>query len=221
MRWRLALFALLLAVAPAGAHSMAGTPQAACEAAITAAQERAELPAGLLSAVALVESGRPDPRTGTIRPWPWTINVAGLGYFFLTKAAAVAAVRSLQELGIQSIDVGCLQVNLMYHPAAFASLEQAFDPSSNARYAAHFLNALYERSGSWAQAAGDYHSQTPALGAAYRARVLARWHPPASAVPWSAYRAFSPSTLAYGDFRQDLAYAAFAPMQQRYRASKR
>ncbi len=74
-----------------------------------------------------------------VRPWPWTINVAGQGFFFPTKALAVTAVRELLASGVQSIDVGCLQVNLMFHPAAFASLEQAFDPMANARYAARFL----------------------------------------------------------------------------------
>jgi hypothetical protein len=221
MRWRLAFFGMLLSVTPAAARLPTTDPQAACEAAIASAQYAAQLPFGLLAAVAQVESGRRDPRTGAVRPWPWTINVGGLGFFFPTKAAAVTAVRALQELGFQSIDVGCLQVNLMYHPAAFTSLDQAFDPWANARYAAHFLDALYDRTGNWSQAAGDYHSQTPALGAAYRAQVLARWHPPAWAVPRSAaYGAFMPRQVAYRDFQQNLAYAAFAP-QQPHRASRR
>jgi hypothetical protein len=201
---------LLFFMTPAVARLPATDPQAACEAAIEAAQDLAQLPRGLLSAVAQVESGRPDPRTGRVRPWPWTIDVAGMGFFFPTKAAAVTAVRSLQELGVQSIDVGCLQVNLMYHPAAFASLDQAFDPSANARYAARFLNALYDRSKSWTQAAGDYHSQTPVLGAAYRTQVMARWHPPAGAELRAAYNAFAPTQITYGDFQEDAAYGAFA-----------
>jgi len=215
MRWGLAFFAILLSVGPAAARVPVADPQAACEAAITTAQDVAQLPHGLLASIALVESGRPDPQTGAIRPWPWTIDVAGLGFYFPTKAAAVTAVRALLELGIRSIDVGCLQVNLMYHPAAFATLEQAFDPSANARYAARFLDELYDRSKSWAQAAGDYHSQTPALGAAYRAQVLARWHPPATAELRAAYRAFAPTQLAYGDFQEDAAYGAFASTQPR------
>jgi len=213
MKWVLPFFAILLSLAPAAARLPATDPQVACEAAIETAQDVAQLPPGLLSAIALVESGRPDPHTGTVRPWPWTIDVAGLGFFFQTKAAAVAAVRSLQELGIQSIDVGCLQVNLMYHPAAFANLDQAFDPSANARYAARFLDALYDRTKDWAQAAGDYHSQTAALGAAYRAQVLARWHPSAS-TELRVYGDFAPAEAVYGDFRQDaVAYGAFTPTQ--------
>ena len=33
------------------------------------------------------------------------------------------------------IDVGCFQVDLFYHPYAFTSLEEAFDPDANARAA--------------------------------------------------------------------------------------
>ncbi len=220
MRAVLPLAAMLIAATPAAAvRPVIAEPQAACEAAIEHAQTLAGLPSGLLAAVAQVESGRPDPRTGAVRPWPWTINVAGLGYFFANKAAAVSAVRALQRLGVQSIDVGCLQVNLMYHPAAFRSLEQAFDPPANARYAARFLDVLYDRSGDWTQAAGDYHSQTPALGAAYRRRVLARWRPPAGTQSF-AYRAFVSPQAVYGAFHQDAAYRAFASPAA-YRVSKR
>jgi hypothetical protein len=76
---------------------------------------------------------------------------------------------------VTSIDVGCMQVNLMYHPSAFASLEQAFDPSSNALYAARFLNRLFAQTNDWEQAAAMYHSATPELGEDYRQRVLAFW----------------------------------------------
>ena len=75
-------------------------------------------------------------------PWPWTVNAEGQGAFYDTKAEAVAAVRAMQARGVRSIDVGCGQINLMHHPDAFASLEQAFDPQANAAYAARFLKEL-------------------------------------------------------------------------------
>ena len=122
-----------------------------------------------------MESGRPDPAGGLPLPWPWTINVEGQGAFFDSEAAAIAAVRASQARGTRSIDVGCMQVNLMHHPHAFANLAQAFDPASNADYAARFLRELFAQTGSWPQAAGLYHSATPELGAAYRKQVLAAW----------------------------------------------
>ncbi len=128
------LLALLLRALPAAAGP--------CEVAIATVEREAGLPPRLLAAIARVESGRRDPATGTVEPWPWTINAEGRGSFFPDKAAAIAAVRSLQAQGMRSIDIGCMQINLRYHPSAFASLEEAFDPLANARYAARFLNEL-------------------------------------------------------------------------------
>src|SRR5438270_11402748 len=68
-----------------------------------------------------------------------------------------------------------MQVNLMHHPNAFPTLEQAFDPQTNATYAAHFLTQLFGQSHDWAKAAALYHSATPELGADYQRRVLAVW----------------------------------------------
>jgi hypothetical protein len=89
---------------------------------------------------------------------------------------------------VASIDVGCMQVNLMHHPAAFATLEEAFDPMANALYAARFLNMLFSGSGDWPAAAAAYHSQTREIGAAYKEKVLAAWTqrdlaPPPAAPP--------------------------------------
>jgi hypothetical protein len=106
-----------------------------------------------------------------VHPWPWTINAEGEGRFFASKAEALAAVRDLQAKGVKSIDVGCMQVNLMHHPQAFASLEQAFDPAANAAYAARFLNVLYGQTRDWTRATAFYHSATPELGEAYQRKV--------------------------------------------------
>ena len=67
------------------------------------------------------------------------------------------------------------QVNLMYHPDAFTSLEDAFDPASNARYAARFLQQLYARTGTWPAAASGYHSLNAEFGGPYGRKVMAIW----------------------------------------------
>ena len=146
-----------------------------CRAAISEAERSANLPRGLLQAIARVESGRRDPETGQFAPWPWTINAEGVGKYFPTREAAIAHVRQLQARGVRIIDVGCMQVNLHHHPNAFASLEQAFDPLTNARYAARFLTELNGGRADWRQAAGHYHSQTPERAGPYREKVLAAW----------------------------------------------
>ncbi len=202
------LLALFL-LAPAARAASRVSPFGLCEAAIARAEHVRDLPDGLLPALARVESGRPDA-VGATRPWPWTVDVDGQGHFFASKAEAVAAVRTLQDMGIRSIDIGCLQVNLMYHPRAFASIEQAFDPAANAAYAARFLVALHQRDNDWTHAIASYHSETPSLGAAYRTKVLAIWKRNGVATPLETALA-DPRRAAYADFLPMVArYAAFA-----------
>jgi len=164
----------LLATAPAGATPPAD-PIALCQAAVAQAERDAGTAPRLLAAIARVESGRRDPVTGAFGPWPWAVNAEGRGSFYPDKPAAIAAVRALQAQGVRSIDVGCLQINLRHHPNAFASLEEAFDPLANARYAARFLNELRAAQPDWLRAAGNYHSHTPEFHEPYRARVAAAW----------------------------------------------
>lgn len=173
----LAILATTLFAAPP-ARSAEGSD---CAAAIATAERSADIPAGLLTAIAHVESGRMDPASGGMRPWLWTINADGAGHFFATKAEAVAATQALQARGVALIDVGCMQIDLAYHPAAFASLTEAFDPLANTLYAAHFLRLLFRETGTWTAAVAAYHSQTRALGAAYQDKVLAVWTPPGPA----------------------------------------
>jgi hypothetical protein len=190
----------------------AADPAALCEAAVTSAELSGSLPPRLLHAISLTESGRIDPKSGTVRAWPWTINAEGEGQFFATRDDAITAVKALQARGVQSIDVGCTQINLMYHPHAFASLEDAFDPRSNAAYAARFLNALYGAGKDWAHAIAAYHSETPALGDAYRVLVMSRWRDPG--LP-EAHRSQAP----YQDFvRGDQVYGAFTSAGRVYGA---
>lgn len=200
-----ALFACLLALLVASAAGAATRPSpfALCERAAARAETARGLPGGLLPALAQVESGRPDA-AGVVRPWPWTIDVDGQGQFFASKEEAVAAVRALQAGGVRSIDVGCLQVNLLHHPSAFVTLEAAFDPAANALYAARFLSDLHARDNDWAHAIAAYHSETQRLGSAYRERVLAIWHPDGASVladpRRAAYADFLPRSARYADF---------------------
>lgn len=143
-----------------------------CGPAVVAATAHHHLPDGLLRAIAETESGRQDFASGRRVPWPWTVNAQGTGHFFASKTDAVAYVRELWASGITSIDVGCLQVNLHYHPTAFATLEQAFDPQANADYAATFLVALHGSATGWSAAVADYHSASPIEGGTYLRRVM-------------------------------------------------
>lgn len=134
------------------------------------------IPTHLLAAIASSESGRWNDTLGMVIPWPWTINAEGKGYYFESKAEAIAKVRQLQARGMRSIDVGCMQVNLKHHPSAFANLDQAFDPKYNVAYAARFLRTNYTDLHSWTRATAAYHSRTPVYGNQYLAQIEKAWN---------------------------------------------
>ena len=175
MRRTVALLLLLLPLAarPATADPIAppaADPWTACARAIAAAERGAGLPPGLLPAIARVESGRAAPGGG-VAPWPHAINAEGEGRFPATRAEAIAAVEALRARGVRSVDVGCMQVNLLHHPDAFPDLDAAFDPARNVAYAVRFLRDLRARTGNWAEAVAQYHSSEPGRGLGYHARV--------------------------------------------------
>jgi hypothetical protein len=150
-------------------------PTDACRIAIDRIERAANIPAQLMTAISMVESGRSDPETGEKIAWPWTVNNAGDGRYFASKAQAMAHVRTLWGRGERNIDVGCMQINLMYHPEAFIDLEEAFDPAANVAYAASYLRQLRDDKHSWSIAVAHYHSATPERGQVYRKKVFDAW----------------------------------------------
>lgn len=170
----LAIAAWLAAAVAFPASARAGD-ETLCAQAIGRAEAAEGIPRGLLGAVALSESGRREARGAPFTPWPWTVNNAGDGRYFGSKAEALAWVGELRAQGRRNIDVGCMQVNLMHHPDAFAGVEAALDPRSNVAYGARFLAGLREATGSWARAVERYHTAEPVRGQAYRDRVYAHW----------------------------------------------
>ena len=188
MRLPLAVSLVLLPIAAhgqPGPSPLGASPSAQCRAAIAATERATGVPDRLMQAIGVIESGRRD-ETGMVSAWPWTINVEGAGQVFQTKAEAIAAVSAHRARGARSIDVGCMQINLLHHGDAFASLEEAFDPIANARYAAKFLLRLLAQTGSWPRATAGYHSLTPDIGAEYARKVLAIWARPERTQPLPA-----------------------------------
>ncbi len=109
-----------------------------------------------------------------------------------------------------------MQINLLHHPTAFANLDAAFDPPTNAAYAARFLRSLYARAGEWTLATAWYHSQTRELGDAYQRRVFGQ--APASAVASAStgpYAPWPPPGVKFGAIPpQAYAFGAFAAANQ-------
>lgn len=171
---RLRLFLVLSCLAaPARAQQAWLDPSRVCDQAAARAERDWSVPVGVLAAVGAVESGRASvAHTGPVA-WPWTINADGQGYFFASKAEAVRAVAALLARSARFVDVGCFQVDLAFHGSAFASLEDAFDPETNARVAARILVRGRLGEQDWSGAVARYHSATPALGMEYLQRVRA------------------------------------------------
>ena len=134
-----------------------------------------KLPPQLLSAIALAESGRWDRERGTTYAWPWTVVAQGHSYYLSSRQRAIELIYKLRARGVRNIDVGCMQVNLRYHGAAFRTIEEAIDPATNVAYAAVFLRRLHGRTHSWSESVGLYHSGIAARGDPYRARVFRIW----------------------------------------------
>ena len=139
-------------------------------------EKKEKIQPNLLSAIALVESGRYFKQYPTGISWPWTVTAEGKGQFYDSKEEALAAVLKLREKGVENIDVGCMQINLKYHPTAFESLTDAFDPAQNVAYAAEFLKRNYRETKSWGEAATRYHSRNVHKAFKYEDKLLDVWN---------------------------------------------
>ncbi|BCQ29345.1 transglycosylase SLT domain-containing protein (plasmid) [Caballeronia sp. NK8] len=106
------------------------------------------------------------------RAWPWTLNVAGRGFFFRTREDAYRAVRYLISNGRSNFDIGLMQVNWGYHGKRFASAWDALAPATNIRVAEDILNENYRLTHSAVKAVAYYHSANPAPGREYLARFV-------------------------------------------------
>ncbi|NBB71984.1 MAG: transglycosylase SLT domain-containing protein [Alphaproteobacteria bacterium] len=195
---------VVTAVVAAAAPASARTTASLCVEAIRDVEARhRRLPDGLLHAIALTESAyRPDGLRTTV-PWPWTINSPKGSFYLASRREAVAKVEELRALGVSNIDVGCMQVNLHYHPDAFRSLDDAFHPASNVGYAARFLRDLDRDLPTLFDAVGRYHSGTPWRGQAYARKVFARWGKDGEITPPSKHGLGRPDSARLVDRRSD------------------
>tara|TARA_Y100000589_G_scaffold156385_1_gene148955 strand:- start:877 stop:1611 length:735 start_codon:yes stop_codon:yes gene_type:complete len=129
------------------------------------------IPENLLLSVSLTESGR-KIKNGEFISWPWTINRKGKGKFFDNKVTAINYVKEYTKNGKKNIDLGCMQVNFMYHPNAFKNFYEAFDPDKNVEWAANMLKSLYAKFGTWETAVGYYHSYRKSKRKKYSQKVF-------------------------------------------------
>jgi hypothetical protein len=121
----------------------------------------------ILASVALNESAFDG------RAWPWTLNVAGQGFFFANRANAYAAIEYLLAQKRCDFDVGIMQVNWCYHASRFTSPWDALAPRTNIAVAEDILKENYQKTKSVAKAVAYYHSASSGPGSAYLSRFVA------------------------------------------------
>ena len=139
-----------------------------CDEAAQTAASRTGVPINVLKAITRTETA--TTKFGQWAPWPWTVNVAGKGAWFLDRDMAFSHASAALRQGKTSFDVGCFQLNYRWHSSGFSSLSDMFDPTKNAQYAAEFLKSLRGEFGSWTAAAGAYHSRNEKFASKYRRR---------------------------------------------------
>ena len=120
----------------------------------------------ILAGIALNESAYKG------RAWPWTLNVAGRGFYFSTRDDAYRAIRFLISDGRCDFDVGLMQINWCYHAKRFASPWDALSPATNIHAAEDILNENYRKTNSVVRAVAYYHSANPQPGREYLARFV-------------------------------------------------
>jgi tetratricopeptide (TPR) repeat protein len=207
----------LAAGASIPSHAQDLSPDMECLRYLQSYERSMRIPQGLLTAISFVESGRPVGPNNELVAWPWTINVNGQGRYFDTKEEAVTATRKLLDEGQRSIDVGCMQINLRYHPNAFRSMEDAFDPALNVAYGAQFLSSLHGLQGSWAKAVERYHSSDDGRREEYREKVMAFWKTDARNVVMNAVLAENTDTPYHRAIR-DFAAGRYTEALDRYQS---
>lgn len=126
------------------------------------AAHQSGIPSTVLYAVALQESGtRLNHR---LVPWPWTLNVAGVGHRFPTRATACAHLQqALRNVPPTRIDVGLGQINLGYQRHRYDHPCELLDPYRNLALAAQILREQHAPGQDWLITIGRYHR--PAGGA--------------------------------------------------------
>jgi soluble lytic murein transglycosylase-like protein len=133
----------------AGAANAAANP---CEPEILRAADRYGVPAGILYAVGLTETGN----KGSLQPN--ALNIEGKAVFPKSRGEALATFENARREGRTLIDLGCMQINHHYHASHFRSVEDMLDPRQNVDYAARFLASLHARHLTWSMAVARYHA---------------------------------------------------------------
>ncbi len=143
-----------------------------------------QIPAGLLVALSLVETGMGG------KPQPFVINDDGRAVRNDSKEEAQRHLRDRAGRLKDGLFVGCMQLSVTHHVRNFKPAEQILDPRENVFYAARYLKRLRGEMGSWSKAVGRYQGGTRQQRLAYLCKVgdhLSQLEPRSAAILDSAH----------------------------------
>ncbi len=155
--------ALGMALTPLAAHSAAA--QEGCVAHAIDAEQKLNIPSGMLLAIALVESGMDGA------PNPYAVSADGRAIMARTPQDAARHLRDRSGKLRQNTYVGCMQISVQVHKGQFQPLERIVDPRENVWYAGRMLLRLHGEEGSWKAALARYNGTSPRRAQAYLCKV--------------------------------------------------
>lgn len=129
---------------------------------------KTNVPVDVLFALASNETNT-ELSNGKVLPWPYAINLNGIGENFSTSDAMLSRANELLQQGVIHFDCGLFQVNWKWNGRHRANgIAEACNPKSNGIIAATIIKEYYSKTGDWIESAGKYHNPSNANGAADR-----------------------------------------------------
>jgi len=142
-------------------------PRNPCIQAAMQVERLLQIPAGLMTAIVLVES------SDGVEPNPFAINRAGAAIHPRSYRAAADLLRDTEGHPARDVDVGCAQISMRYHlDRVDGRPELALAPFRNVHLGGIILAENHRLHGSWTAAVGHYNARPGPIQNRYICRVL-------------------------------------------------
>jgi len=159
------IVALALATALTPVAAQSAEVRESCVAHAVDAEQKLNIPSGLLLAVALVESGMDGA------PSPFAISSQGRAILARSAQDAAKHLRDRSGKLRDNTYVGCMQLSVQHHRAQFNPVERIVEPRDNVFYAGRLLVRLHGEEGSWKAAVARYNGTSTRRAQAYVCKV--------------------------------------------------
>jgi len=147
---------------------LAAKPALAQESCVThavEAEQKLNIPSGMLVAIALVESGQDGA------PHPFAMSLQGRPYFARSVGDAAKHLRDHRGQLRSNTYVGCMQLSLASHRGQFQPVEKIVQPRDNVFYAGQLLVRFHGEEGNWKTALARYNGSSPHRSQAYVCKI--------------------------------------------------